>query len=87
METNWSSDRHPENNIPAFLKVGIITTRAPHNGCQGSAVGAGQNDLDLVTQKWEWCVEIMKVQLNMKSESCRRNHFDFRGNVHKCDKC
>ncbi|KAH3831590.1 hypothetical protein DPMN_104860 [Dreissena polymorpha] len=34
---------------------------------------------DLVTQKWVWRVELIKVHLHMKFQSCRWKHFDVRG--------
>jgi hypothetical protein len=71
-----------------------IKTRAPHNGCQRSAVGAILNKwkfvrifffvvtvtltFDLVTQKWVWRVELIKMHLHMKFQSCRWKHFDVR---------
>ena len=36
---------------------------------------------DLVTQKWVWHVELIKVHLHMKFQNCRWKHFDFRANV------
>jgi len=36
---------------------------------------------DLVTQKWVWHVELIKVHLHMKFQSCRWKHFDFRAYV------
>ena len=36
---------------------------------------------DLVTQKWVWRVELIKVHLHLKFPSCRWKHFDFRANV------
>ena len=36
---------------------------------------------DLVTQKWVWRVELIKVHVHMKFQSCRWKHFNFRANV------
>jgi hypothetical protein len=36
---------------------------------------------NLVTQKWVWRVEVIKVHLHMKFQSCRWKHFDFRAYV------
>ena len=33
---------------------------------------------DIMTQKWVWRVELIKVHLHMKFQSCRWKHFDFR---------
>ncbi|KAH3701240.1 hypothetical protein DPMN_076223 [Dreissena polymorpha] len=35
----------------------------------------------LVTPKWMWRVELIKVNLHMKFQRCRWRHFDFRANV------
>ncbi|KAH3874629.1 hypothetical protein DPMN_037879, partial [Dreissena polymorpha] len=39
-----------------------------------------------MTKKWVWHVELIKVQLYMKFQSCRMKHFDFRDNVKNLNK-
>ena len=64
-------------------------TRAPHNRWHARLrklvriFFLSHSDLDLwpSNPKWVWHVELMKVHLHMKFQSCWWTRFDFRANV------